>query len=147
MKMDRVLFYGGEFGYGFSNFSAFAVMWNDNFYMTSEHVYQSEKFDDEDVKFAIMSALSAHDAYKIARANLALVRPTWPVEKIEVMRSIITAKHEQHPIIQEHLRESGSAELIENSEKDSFWGRGPDWKGKNHLGKLWMELRMERYGT
>jgi predicted NAD-dependent protein-ADP-ribosyltransferase YbiA (DUF1768 family) len=34
-------------------------------------------------------------------------------------------------------------ELIEDSPVDSFWGRGPDHKGKNHLGKLWMKIQKE----
>jgi len=59
------------------------------------------------------------------------------------MEDILRHKLAQHPYVQKQLRESGGAELIEDSPKDAFWGRGPDWTGKNHLGKLWMKLRSE----
>ena len=39
--------------------------------------------------------------------------------------------------------QTGNAEIVEDSPKDNFWGRGPKWKGANHLGKLWMKIRAE----
>lgn len=62
------------------------------------------------------------------------------------MRGIVSAKFEEHDYIQRKLEETGDAWLIENSSKDSFWGRGPDWRGQNHLGRIWMELRYKQYG-
>jgi predicted NAD-dependent protein-ADP-ribosyltransferase YbiA (DUF1768 family) len=38
---DPVLFYAGEFGYCFSNFSAFSVNWQGRQWQTSEHAYQA----------------------------------------------------------------------------------------------------------
>lgn len=144
MEREKVLFYGGEFGYGFSNFASFSVQWRDRTWMTSEHAYQASKFDDQEIVDEIHAATSAHAALKLARKYKDRIRSTWnEAEKLAVMKDIIRHKLEQHPYIQKHLRESGDRELVEDSEKDSFWGRGPDWKGQNHLGKLWMELRSE----
>lgn len=142
---NRVLFYGGDFGYCFSNFASFGVEWRGRRWMTSEHAYQAAKFDDLRVVNEIHAAMSAHAALKLAKEYADQVRVTWADEKVAVMKDIITRKFEQHPYIQKQLRESGDLEIIENSPKDSFWGRGPDWKGQNMLGKLWMEVRAEKF--
>jgi ribA/ribD-fused uncharacterized protein len=145
---EPVLFYGGEFGFGFSNFASFAVTWRGRWAMTSEHHYQASKFLDEDIINEIYAANSAYDALKLARKYEAegKLRPDWTDElKLEIMYDIISHKHDQHPYIQKQLRESIGRELIEDSAKDAFWGRGPDWKGQNWLGKLWMRLRDELY--
>jgi ribA/ribD-fused uncharacterized protein len=145
---DKVLFYGGEFGYGFSNFAAFNVRWQGVTWMTSEHAYQASKFETPTHINAIHQATSAHDALKLARVyqERGWVRPTWnDEEKLRVMYEIISLKHDQHPYIQKQLKESIGREIVEDSPKDAFWGRGPDWNGHNHLGRLWMRLRDERY--
>jgi predicted NAD-dependent protein-ADP-ribosyltransferase YbiA (DUF1768 family) len=59
------------------------------------------------------------------------------------MEALLRLKLAQHSWVRERLLATGDAEIIEDSPKDSFWGRGPDWKGKNHLGRLWMKLRAE----
>lgn len=145
---EPVLFYGGEFGYSFSNFASFAVTWRGRFAMTSEHHYQAPKFIDEEIVNEIYAANSAHEALKLARKHEAegKLRPDWNDElKLSIMYEIITCKHDQHPYIQKQLKESIGRELIEDSPKDSFWGRGPDWNGLNWLGKLWMKLQSEKY--
>lgn len=109
--------------------------------MTSEHAYQAAKFDDADVVNLILIARSAHEALKLAQKYSKHIRPTWSDEKLLIMEDIIRAKLAQHPYIEKQLRQSAGLELVEDAEKDSFWGRGPDWKGNNHLGKLWMNPR------
>ncbi len=145
---DKVLFYGGEFGYVFSNFAAFNVRYKGSIWMTSEHAYQASKFQDSRLQIQIMRAASAHDALKLAHAfsERGLVRADWnEEEKLRVMYEIISLKHDQHAYVQKQLKESIGREIVEDSPKDAFWGRGPDWKGQNHLGRLWMRLRDERY--
>ncbi len=145
---EPVLFYGGEFGYGFSNFASFAVTWRGRWAMSSEHHYQASKFDDEEIVNEIYGANSAHDALTLARTYGAegKIRADWDeAEKLAVMYDIISHKHDQHPYIQKQLEKSIGRALIEDSEKDSFWGRGPDWNGRNELGKAWVRLRSERY--
>ena len=139
---SRVLFYEGT-RYFLSNFSAFKVVWRDVEWMTSEHAYQAAKFDDEEIVAHIRNATSAHEAKKIGRAHPGKERQDWNEVKVATMEEILRAKLAQHPYIQRKLRESGEWHIFENSPRDSFWGRGPDWKGENHLGKLWMKLRAE----
>jgi ribA/ribD-fused uncharacterized protein len=139
---EPILFYEGKW-YFFSNFSSFMVHWRGEDWLTSEHAYQAAKFTDEPTRSLVRNARSAHDAKKIARANYHKLRPDWQAVKLGTMEEIVRAKHEQHPYIQQKLLETGEALIVENSPKDSFWGRGPDWKGENHLGRLWMKLRDE----
>ncbi len=140
--MKRVLFYEGKW-YFFSNFSSFSVVWRDTQWMTSEHAYQAAKFDDQNITTKVRDALSAHDSKKIARAHSGEVMKNWNEIKLEITEEIIRAKLEQHPYIRQKLLETGNAEIVEDSHSDSFWGRGEDWRGRNHLGKIWMKLRSE----
>jgi N-glycosidase YbiA len=140
---DPILFYGGEFGYCFSNFAAFTVKWKDKIWQTSEHAFQAAAFDDAAIIEEIASAPSAHDALKLAIKYQTVMRKTWENEKREVMKEICRAKLEQHQYIEKTLRQSVGATLVEDSPKDDCWGRGPDWQGKNWLGEIWMELRAD----
>lgn len=140
--MGKVLFYGGEW-YIFSNFSSFMVQWRGVDWVTSEHAYQAAKFDDLSIIEKIKNARSAHDAFKIARANDDKKISNWNEIRLRIMEEIVRAKLAQHPYVLKKLLETGDKEIIEDSPRDSFWGRGPDWKGENHLGKIWMKLRRE----
>lgn len=45
--------------------------------------------------------------------------------------------------LKEELLSTGDAELVEDSDKDSFWGIGVDRKGQNQLGKALVRLRTQ----
>ncbi len=138
----QIFFYEPEF-FAFCNYSAFALEWKGKLYMTSEHVYHSEKFEDENLKEQIRNTRSAHDSHMFADINKDKRRKDWDKVKLVIMKEILIAKVEQHSYIKEKLLQSGDRELIEDSWLDSYWGWGPDKNGKNHLGKLWMEIREE----
>ncbi len=141
---NHVLFYAGEFGYFMSNFSAFEVWWQGQTWKTSEHAYQAAKFNPNGSTYHLISdASSAHGAFELAQIHADEVNPSWSEVKVSMMEEIVRAKHSQHEEIQKWLQETGDAWLIENAPKDSFWGRGPDWKGRNELGKIWMQIREE----
>lgn len=139
---DRILFYENEF-YVFSNFSSFAIEWKGRLWMTSEHAYHSEKFEDTELVEQIYNSRSAHDAMKIAYANRDKYRKDWDDVKLDIMKQILIAKVNQHPYVKKKLMDSGNKQLIEDSWRDSYWGWGPNKDGENHLGKLWMEVRSE----
>lgn len=67
----------------------------------------------------------------------------WGEVKITVMKEIIAAKARQHEDVQKALQDSGDLLLAENSPIDSFWGVGSDGRGRNELGRIWMEIREE----
>lgn len=137
-------FYEREF-YVLSNFSSFAVDWRGRRWSTSEHAYQAAHFIDTDKKLfeEIFKARSAHDAYKIAKANADKAPRNWDEIKTVVMEEIVRLKLEQNPYVRKKLLETEDLLLVEDSPKDSFWGWGPDKMGRNELGKIWIKLRDE----
>lgn len=145
---SRVRFYEHDF-YVLSNFSAFNLERDGLTFPTSEHAYHYEKFaTDEmgprsDVGYEVMTAPSAHEAFKIAERNKHLRRPDWDAVKVGIMLDILRAKAEQHEYVRRKLLDTGDRELVEDSWRDDFWGWGPNRDGKNMLGRLWMQVRAE----
>ena len=139
---DPVFFYEHEY-YIFSSFSSFAIEWEGAQWMTSEHAYHGEKFTDRKVKEMIRETRSADAALRLSHEFKDEYRKDWEEVKLEVMKKILHAKVAQHPYVKKKLLDSGERTLIEDSWRDDFWGWGPNKDGKNHLGKLWMEVRDE----
>ena len=140
--MEKVFFFGGKWGC-FSNMSSFMVYWRGIDWNTSEHAYMAAKFDDPLIVARIRYSRSGMEAKKLAEMYASKIVPDWDDKKLQIMEEIVRAKLAQHPFIQKKLRQTGALEMVEDSPTDSFWGRGPDWKGENHLGKIWMKLRDE----
>jgi len=141
---EVVGFYPREF-YPFDNFSSFQVAWRGVRWATSEHAYQASHFFETAPKLAlqIQNAKSAHEAYKLAKANTDKAPEYWDEIKIGIMEEIVKCKLEQHHYIQEKLLQTGNVPIVEDSPKDAFWGWGPNRDGRNELGKIWMRLRIE----
>ena len=97
-------FYEQEF-YVFSNFSSFKLLWKSYDWVTSEHAYHSEKFDDSEILKQLKKTRSAHDAMKLAYANKDKYRRDWDEIRLEVMKQILHAKVEQHPYVKKKLLE------------------------------------------
>lgn len=139
----RICFYEQEF-YPFSNFSSFQLNWRGHTFQTSEAAYHYEKFiggDHAYLAIDIQRARSAHDAYKIAQRHKDKRRSDWDEVKVSLMKDILVQKVLQHPYVLKKLLDSGNRKLVENSWRDGYWGIGPDGKGLNMLGVLWMEVR------
>lgn len=140
---EVVYFYEQDF-YVLSNFSAFTLMWNGYRYDTSEAAYHVMKFPDRpDVQREIATAISAHEAFKVAERNKALRRSDWDEVKVGIMREVLRAKVQQHEYVRRKLLATGDRKLIEDSWRDGYWGWGPNRDGQNVLGCLWMEIRTE----
>lgn len=139
---DVIGFYEREF-YVFSNFSSFQVEWKGRLWPTSEHAYQASHFFETAPELVeqIFNARSAHDAFKIAKANADKAPSNWEDIKVGIMEDICKHKLMQHEYIQKKLLQTGDLPLVEDSEKDSCWGWGADKQGRNELGKVWMRLR------
>ena len=143
---DVIGFYPREF-YCFDNFSSFKVEYNGYVYSTSEEAYQAAKFEGcaPEVVEEIKHSFSAHEAQKVAQKNKEKQRPDWDYVKNSVMEDILRAKLQQNPYVLKKLAETKGYIIVEDSPKDSYWGWGPDRKGKNMLGKLWMKIRDDIY--
>lgn len=142
---SQIFFYENDF-YVFSNFSAFSLEWKGRRFDTSEHVYHWERFEgtgNDSLSESVHCAASAHVAFKLGQDYKQYQRRDWDRIKVDVMRTILLAKIDQHEYVRHKLLASAGRELIEDSWRDSFWGWGPNRDGKNQLGKLWMDIRKD----
>jgi ribA/ribD-fused uncharacterized protein len=141
---DKQIFFYEQDYYILSNFSSFTLKWKGIRFDTSESAYHWEKFKNApEIQIKIIESSSAHEAFKISEIYKDLRRKDWDDVKLNIMKEILKAKVEQHEYVKRKLLATENKELIENSWRDGFWGWGEDRKGKNWLGKLWMEIRNE----
>lgn len=127
-----------------SNFFVAELVWDNIVWPSSEHAYQAAKSLDRDVRLRF-SRLPTPVSAKHAGKGVAL-RPDWETVKVGVMAEIVRAKFTQNPRLKQLLIDTGDAHLEEgNTWGDRIWGVSPpgSGNGKNHLGKILMELRAE----
>ncbi|HBV01253.1 MAG TPA: Swarming motility protein ybiA [Candidatus Taylorbacteria bacterium] len=143
---DAIYFYTPAFD-TFNNFSAHRIeIWGMRF-PTAEHAYQWRKFEEthQDISKQILNAGSPEEAQQIARRHKSKMPKDWHYTKVAVMEEILRAKLAQHETVRDTLKRSDNRKIIENSPIDSFWGCGPNGKGRNIVGILWMKLRESRH--
>ncbi|KAG6832650.1 hypothetical protein H0H87_001023 [Tephrocybe sp. NHM501043] len=141
----RILFYHSHDPYyGFTNFSNHPVVYNGKKYPTSEHLFQSFKFQEHrpDLAEHIRTCSERPSvAFSEARRFQPEVRRDWKEVNIAMMDIVVQLKFEQHDDLRAELLGTGNASLFEDSDKDAFWGVGADWTGRNELGKALERLR------
>jgi predicted NAD-dependent protein-ADP-ribosyltransferase YbiA (DUF1768 family) len=122
-------------------------------YPTAEHYFQCERFTDPAIRADIVSKNSPMSCKMIARRHAAAMQimPRTPAD-LDLMRRTIRLKLENHPALRsQFLALPVDAVLIEDASRRGgvsarFWGMKLQdglWTGENHLGRLWMELRLE----
>ncbi|KAF7374359.1 DUF1768 domain-containing protein [Mycena sanguinolenta] len=141
----RVLFYHKtDPHYGFTNFSSHPVFYDNKRYPTSEHLFQSFKFQPHRPRLAEHIRTCSERpsvAFSEARRFQPEVRSDWKDVNIQMMDLALWHKFTQHESLRKELLATDDAELVEDSDKDSFWGVGADRKGRNELGKALERLR------
>jgi len=121
-------------------------VYKDKIYPTSEHLFQSFKFQKYKPHLAEHIRTCSDKpsvAFSEAQKYQHEVRPDWKQIKLEKMDTTLWHKFTQHRSLKEELLATGNAELVEASDKDGFWGAGPDGRGRNELGKALERLRSE----
>jgi len=129
----------GEFDW-LSNFFQCQVEFEGMNFSNVEAAFQAAKCLDMKERERFFG-LSGGQAKRLGRR--VELRSDWEEVKIEIMRQVLKSKFTQNSELREKLIATGDTELIEgNNWNDTFWGvcRG---KGRNHLGKLLMEVRAE----
>ena len=129
----------GEFDW-LSNFYQCQVEFEGMNFSNVEAAFQAAKCLDMKERERFFG-LSGGQAKRLGRR--VELRSDWEEVKIDIMRQVLKSKFTQNPELREKLIATGDTELIEgNNWNDTFWGvcRG---KGRNHLGKLLMEVRAE----
>jgi ribA/ribD-fused uncharacterized protein len=138
----------------FSNFFRRKVVIEGVSYATTEHYYQSKKFEGVtkffknlgvtlDLEEYIKNQKTPHEAAKEGRRKDFPLRSDWEDVKEAVMLTALRAKFTQHEDLKQILLETGDAVLAEDSPYDYYWGIGRDGNGKNRLGVLLMQVRGE----
>ena len=111
-------------------------------FITSEHLYQWFKAvenKDEEAAGKIINEENPFRAKEIG--DRVKEKRSW--DPLQTMRKVIQAKAAR--VFRDKLLENKN-ELVENT-KDPYWGKGPDGKGKNIMGKILMEIRGETSGA
>lgn len=137
-----IYFYSTRDAYGcFSNFSAHGFVLDDQYWPTSEHYFQAQKFAGSDYAENIRRARTPKEAANQGRRRDFPLRNDWEQVKDAVMRRAVLCKFETHADIREMLLATGTEELVEKTSGDYYWGCGTNGGGKNMLGIVLMETR------
>jgi len=120
------------------------VVYEGQKYPSAEHLYQALKFEDSKIVTEIIDANSPLLAKKIPNKYKQQRLRNWPEIKLEIMKKVLNLKFDHHLEIQDYLKSTKDAELIENNPEDDFWGIG-DGKGQNMIGKIWMGIRTKNF--
>lgn len=102
--------------------------------------------------FVAMKTLNIHERIKIAGmkppdakkyGRKLQLRVDWNLIKLDLMHQIILAKFSDNPKLKQYLLATGDATIEEgNTWGDDFWGVYQG-SGRNHLGKIIMQVREE----
>lgn len=123
-----------------SNFELVDVKLDGEIYPSVEHAYHAAKTLDLEFRKTIQSAGTPGIAKRLSRERP--LRPDWNDMKIGVMDMLLRQKFATRKYA-DLLKRTHPMGLIEgNVWNDTFWGvyKG---KGKNHLGRLLMQVRSE----
>jgi N-glycosidase YbiA len=140
--MDITFYSAKEQPYGcFSNFSAHGFQLDGQYWATSEHYFQAQKFVGTAHVEEIRLAKSPTIAARMGRSRKRPLRADWESVKDDIMRQGVLKKFETHAAIRTVLLETGDAHIIETAPGDYYWGCGADGSGQNRLGAILMEVR------
>ncbi len=131
----------------FSPYTAHAIEIDGAVYPTVEHAYQCLRYTDSAIIEEIKSARSPVKAWEASAKHKQFQKPDFKDRKLEVMKTLMRAKADQHEDVRKALIDSGDLQIVKHITTgppgDGFWDDGEDGLGLNHAGKLWMEIREE----
>jgi ribA/ribD-fused uncharacterized protein len=141
---EIIHFYSTSDEYGcFSNFAAYPIELDGKRWPTSEHYFQAQKFEELEHREAIRQTNSPMQAARMGRDRKKKLRPDWESVKVSIMTEAVRAKFAQHEALRLILLGTGDVKLVEHTANDSYWGDGGDGSGKNMLGQILMQVRVE----
>lgn len=130
----------GELGY-LANYSNHGFYKNGIYYKTVEHYYQSEKFDDIEIKNKIINANTPKEASNIGRDRTNIRKANFKKIKNKVMYEGILEKFRQNREIACKLIETRNEDIAEATVDEYYWGIGKDKTGQNNIGMILGEVR------
>lgn len=152
--VNPILFYGaGGFWGVFSNFSGHGIWlrhpWTGEFvfYPTSEYRFQCMKAcSEEDHNYVLAAKTPTEAKHRGGPRGIALI-DGWDASyrgfAYYAMFEALVAKTLQHDEASTAVRNSGQRHIYEDSRTDDIWGwrYQQDYRGKNLLGRCWMDVR------
>ena len=117
---------------------------------------RAKRFNDHETAEKIMQTTNPGVQKGLGSNIKDFKEQVWKETCLEVMKTGLQAKFQQHPHLKEFLVNTGSNMIIEGNPKDTFWGAGLSihnpkiWKkhawwgsAENHLGRLLQDVRTE----
>lgn len=139
---QAIYFYSALEKFGeLSNFAPFGFEYEDHYYPTVEHFYQSQKFIDPDYATLIRHAPTPKAAADLGKNKDKVLKANWAAIKTEVMMTALQQKFSTHKNLKQLLLSTGDQLIIENSPYDNYWGIGSVGTGRNQLGTILMRVR------
>ena len=125
-----------------SNFFQHKMLYDGVLFQSAEHAYQHKKalfHGRREIATRVLRSRTPHLAKQVAK-NIMQCK-AWHDCKADIMTDILEEKAKQCPVFHKALQNTGTKHLVHNTETDSFWGCGEDFKGLNMLGSLLEDLR------
>lgn len=139
-EQNKIETFSGEFHF-LSNFHPARLMFGGVAYWTAEHAYQAHKSVNDNTRMNISILQTPGEAKQYGKS--VILRPDWDEIKLEIMEAVVRAKFIQNPLLKEKLLATEDMKLEEgNTWGDTYWGVC-NGEGKNHLGKILMDLRKD----
>ena len=141
-----------EYGW-MGNMAPYPIKFDGKVWRTSEALFQSMRFDDDNVKEIIRGEKSPMGAKMKAKKNRDQM-VVFPMSELDVenMRKCVKMKFDAHPQLKRQLMNTKDAFIYEdignrNGERHKFWGAKKlsesEGDGNNMMGKILMDLREE----
>jgi N-glycosidase YbiA len=126
-----------------SNFAGFGFEYENLYYSTVEHFYQSRKFIDKDYSEQIRQAKTPKVAADMGKNRDKQIIADWDEIKNDIMTIGVQRKFDSHENLINLLLSTGENLIIENSPYDNYWGIGSTGDGLNQLGTSLMRVRQK----
>ncbi|MFA6227219.1 MAG: NADAR family protein [Candidatus Paceibacterota bacterium] len=133
----------------FSPYTSHAIEVGGILYPTVEHAYQCMRYTDKNIIEEIKSTHSPVKAWEVSTKYKELQIPEFKKEeyKREVMKKLMRLKALQHEEVRKALFNTNDQKIVKHivtyPPGDGFWDDGENGKGRNEVGKIWMEIREE----
>ena len=138
------------------NMSPYEVEYKGNKYRTAEALFQSLRFNDQEIINSIKEKKSpmAVKMFVKKHKDKMIVQPQ-SEQDLDNMKMVLNLKISQHDDLRQKLLDTGNETILEdctNRPRGSgvFWGaalkrvgESEVWVGDNHLGNIWMKIRQE----